>query len=69
MMSSMRKMTLLAPVVLATTASAAMQAPPMMPQQLPLYAAPVQYAAGDSIGYAIADWRRLRQSNGYAFDD
>ena len=45
MMSSMRNMTLLAPVVLATMASAAMRGPAVLPQQLPLYAAPAQYAA------------------------
>jgi soluble lytic murein transglycosylase len=38
-------------------------------QQVPLYAAPAQYQAGDTIGYAIADWRRLRASSGYAFAD
>jgi soluble lytic murein transglycosylase len=62
-------MTLFAPIVLATAASAAVQAPVMAPQQLPIYAAPVRFDAGDSIGYAIADWRRLRMSNGYAFAD
>ncbi|MDQ3074103.1 MAG: lytic transglycosylase domain-containing protein [Pseudomonadota bacterium] len=53
---------------LATVASAAVQNQGTAYQQRPpVYAtaAPV----GDAIGYAIADWRRLRQSNGYAFAD
>ena len=68
-MSSMRKMTLFAPVLLATVASAAVQLPPApLQQQVPLYATS-QVQPGDSIGYAIADWRRLRANNGYAFAD
>jgi soluble lytic murein transglycosylase len=50
-------------------ASASGQYVAYAPQQVPLYAGPVQVQAGDSIGYAIADWRRLRASNGYAFSD
>ncbi len=81
MMSSMRKMAYLAPILLATVAGAAVQtyvpapAAPQAPypQQIP-YSRPVStYVAptlsGETIGYAIADWRRLRASNGYAFAD
>ena len=69
MMSSMRRTLVFAPVFLATMASASGQYVAYAPQQVPLYAGPVQVQAGDSIGYAIADWRRLRASNGYAFSD
>jgi soluble lytic murein transglycosylase len=70
MMSSMRKMTLFVPVLLATAASAAVQVTPAYtPQQVPLYAAPTRVMPGDNVGYAIADWRRLRASTGYAFSD
>ena len=63
-MSSMRRLGLLIPVILATSATGAAQ------YQVPAssrYAAPA-YAATD-IDQAIADWRRLRQSDGYAFAD
>src|SRR6476620_11814688 len=38
------------------------------------YPAPANYApapaySGYSVSYAIGDWRRLRQSNGYSFAD
>ena len=65
----MHRMAYLAPILLATVAGAAVQdrlAP--RPQQAPLaFVTPAPSA--DTIGYAIADWRRLRQSNGYAFAD
>ena len=56
---------MLVPVILATSApsTAQYQAP-----ATPRYAAPAQHASSD-IDYAIADWRRLRQSEGYAFAD
>ena len=68
MMSSMRKMACLAPILLATVASAGAQ-DPLAPQIAPArsFAAPAPSA--ETIGYAIADWRRLRQGNGYAFAD
>jgi soluble lytic murein transglycosylase len=61
-------MAYLAPILLATVASAAVQDPlaPRAGQAL-AYAAPAPSA--ETIGYAIADWRRLRQGNGYAFAD
>ena len=64
----MHRMAYLAPILLATVAGAAAQdrlAP--QPLQSPLAIAPA--APAETIGYAIADWRRLRQSNGYAFAD
>ena len=68
MMSSMRKMACLAPILLATVASAGVQ-DPLAPRAAPApsFAAPAPSA--ETIGYAIADWRRLRQGNGYAFAD
>ena len=68
MMSSMRRMAFFAPVLLATVASAAVQnyAAPY-PMQASPYVAPAP--AEETIGFAIADWRRLRQSEGYAFAD
>ena len=66
MMSSMRRMAFFAPIFLATVASAAVQpvGVPYTPQRVPF---PVQARAIDSVGYAIADWRRLRASDGYSF--
>ena len=63
MMSSMRRMALFAPIFLATVASAAVQQAgvPQAPQRLPVQ------VQNDNLGYAIADWRRLRQSDGYSF--
>ena len=50
------------PLLLATaTASAQFPAPPTY--------APAPAASNYSVTYAIADWRRLRQSNGYSFAD
>ena len=65
MMSSMRRMLFFSPLLLATVASAAIQpAPPLTPAAV--RPAPVSSA---TVGYALADWRRLRQSDGYAFAD
>ena len=80
----MTRIAYLAPLLLATVAGAAVQnyAPPATAQQAPspqpvtaaAQAAPSAFGAsptlsGETIGYAIADWRRLRQSNNYAFAD
>ena len=56
---------MLIPVILATSATGATQ---YQAPTYPRYAAPT-YAATNDIDYAIADWRRLRQSDGYAFAD
>ena len=63
-MSSMRRLGLLIPVILATSATGATQYQVPAP---PRYATPA-YSAADIDG-SIADWRRLRQSDGYAFAD
>src|SRR5882672_8501381 len=59
-MSSMWRIAWSIPVLLsAATASAQ-------------YSAPTTYApaySAQSVSYSIADWRRLRQSNGYSFTD
>jgi soluble lytic murein transglycosylase len=35
----------------------------------PQYSAAPQYAAASNVGYALNDWRRLKQSSGYTFAD
>ena len=70
----MHRMAYLAPLLLATVAGAAVQnyAPAASASQAQ-QPTPAAYASrapsAETIGYAIADWRRLRQSNGYAFAD
>ena len=61
-MSSMRRATFLLPL-LAIAATGSAQAP-----QQPAYR-PAYPAASNDIAWAIADWRRLRQSSGYSFGD
>jgi soluble lytic murein transglycosylase len=56
---------LLIPVILATSATSATQ---YQAPVAPRYTAPA-YIASNDIAYAIADWRRLRQSDGYSFAD
>ena len=63
MMSSMTRATFLLPLFLAIGASASAQSP-----LTPRYT-PVSPAASGNIDWAIADWRRLRQSSGYSFAD
>ena len=60
-MSSMRGVALIFLLVTSTAASTQ-----TYPVRQPAYAAP---AAGYSVGYALNDWRRLRQSSGYSFAD
>jgi len=62
-MSSMRGVAL---TVLLVTSTAASTQVTYAPAPRPTYAAP---AAGYSVGYALNDWRRLRQSSGYTFGD
>ena len=73
-MSSMRRLALLS--ILAITpggsAFAQSQADPLAPTFAPAYTAPAYATPGVSqteINYAVADWRRLRASDGYAFAD
>src|SRR6185295_10151445 len=64
-MSSMWRVTLILPVLLALAPSSSAQSPAP-------YAYPQNYAAAaaaSNVGYALNDWRRLRQSSGYAFAD
>ncbi len=62
-MSSMRGVAL---TVLLVTSTAASTQVTYAPVARPSYATP---AAGYSVGYALNDWRRLRQSSGYTFGD
>ena len=65
MMSSMRRFAIFIPLLLATTGSVTAQ-PAVQP-----YAPRPAYAPAPAadIDYALADWRRLRQSTGYSFAD
>ena len=67
-MSSMWRVAAILPVLLLATApsSSAQYAPYAAPAPY-RYAAP-SYAA-TNVGYALNDWRRLRQSSGYSFAD
>jgi len=65
MMSSMRAMGIILPLLLSSVAVAAVQ----QTNQPAAPAAAVSQAAVYDINYALADWRRLRQSEGYAFAD
>ena len=70
MMSSMTRLALLTILVAAPGSSAFAQYDPLAPR--PTYTAPAYSAPGSTqveINYAIADWRRLRASDGYAFAD
>ena len=59
-MSSMQRFVWIVPFLIApATASAQISAP---------YSAAPSYSASP-VSYAVADWRRLRQSNGYSFAD
>ena len=65
-MSSMRRFALL--TILATTPGGSVNAQAPAPAPVPFaYAAPA--VSQVEINYAIADWRRLRASDGYAFAD
>ena len=73
MMSSMRRLALLTILVAAPGGSALAQSPdPLAPRYAPAYTAASASAPSSTqveINYAIADWRRLRASDGYAFAD
>ena len=62
MMSSMRRAAFLVPVLVMAASSSAQA--PLQPSYQPAYS-----QVSNDIAYAIADWRRLRQSNGYSFGD
>src|SRR4051794_30803183 len=62
-MSSMWRIAWSIPVLMLATATASAQYP-VVPRYTP---APAY--SGSAVSYAIADWRRLRQSSGYGFAD
>jgi soluble lytic murein transglycosylase len=63
-MSSMWRASVFLPALLAISPSSSAQSPVPYAQPQVAYAAP----AAD-VGYALNDWRRLRQSSGYSFAD
>ncbi|WP_051504255.1 lytic transglycosylase domain-containing protein [Sphingomonas jaspsi] len=65
MMSSMRKISIFVPLLLASTTAASGQTI-QLPQGPTASALP---ASSSQIDWAISDWRRLRSSDGYAFAD
>ena len=60
-MSSMWRAAVFLPVLLAAATSGS--------AQYPAPTAAAQYNAAASVGYALNDWRRLKQSSGYSFAD
>ena len=66
MMSSMRRAAYLFPLLLGSATAASTQVPAAGPA-FPAYAPVAQQSYG--VGYALNDWRRLRQSSGYSFAD
>ena len=60
----MRGVAFFLPALLVTSTAASTQTPYTVAR--PAYAAPT---AGYSVGYALNDWRRLRQNSGYTFAD
>jgi hypothetical protein len=68
-MSSMWRTAVILPVLLASAPSSSAQS--TVPYgSAPTYASPsaMAYSSAD-VGYALNDWRRLRQSSGYSFAD
>src|SRR5687768_14561377 len=66
-MSSMWRAALSLPILLTTAPSSSAQYPaPYIAAPQPSYA---PAATATSVGYALNDWRRLRQSSGYSFAD
>ena len=60
----MRGVAFFLPALLVAPTAASTQTPYAAPR--PAYVSP---SAGYSVGYALNDWRRLRQSSGYSFAD
>lgn len=67
-MSSMRSLGIIGSVLLSTVAAAAIQQNTLQPANVSSVQTSSQAAAND-INYALADWRRLRASEGYSFAD
>ena len=68
-MSSMRALGIIVPLLLSTVAVAAVQQRPQTATPVAASAQATSRAALTEINYALADWRRLRASDGYAFAD
>src|SRR4029453_2165348 len=65
-MSSMRRIAFLLPLVLGSAAIAQLAHPPA---PTPVSASSVAASSLTDINYALADWRRLRSTEGYRFAD
>jgi soluble lytic murein transglycosylase len=68
-MSSMRSVGIIIPLLLSTVAVAAVQQSTPTPASTAASVQAGSQSAAYEINYALADWRRLRASNGYAFAD
>lgn len=68
-MSSMRALGIIAPLLLSSVAVAAVQQASQTPATTNATIQATSAAAQSDINYALADWRRLRASAGYAFAD
>ena len=68
-MSSMRSVGIIIPLLLSTMAVASMQQTSSTPASTAASVQATSQAAVTEINYALADWRRLRASQGYAFAD
>jgi soluble lytic murein transglycosylase len=69
MMSSMRSVGFISAILLSTVAAASVQQTGSTPTTTVAAAQASSQTAVYEINYALADWRRLRQSDGYAFAD
>jgi soluble lytic murein transglycosylase len=65
-MSSMTRLAIIVPLLLSTVAGASVQPAVQYNRPRPV---PAAASSAHDINYALADWRRLRQSDGYAFAD
>ena len=68
-MSSMRSVGIIIPLLLSTVAVASMQQQGSAPAGTAAAVQASSQSAAYEINYALADWRRLRASSGYAFAD
>src|SRR5215204_1912226 len=65
----MRSVGIILPLLLSTVGFAAVQQSQSRGSPVAASAQPNSQAAAYEVNYALADWRRLRSSNGYAFAD
>jgi soluble lytic murein transglycosylase len=68
-MSSMRSVGFISAILLSTVAAASVQQTGSTPTAAAAATQASSQAPAYEINYALADWRRLRQSDGYAFAD